>query len=48
MIDLIVGIVTVMAVGSLVLWIGLPRLRTWIEQPKYRILQNDQRQKETK
>ena len=46
MINIIVGIVTVIAAGFLLLWILRPSFRKWVEQPKYTMLRNDQRFKE--
>jgi hypothetical protein len=43
MINIIVGIVTVIAAGFLLLWILRPSFRKWVEQPKYTMLDNDER-----
>jgi hypothetical protein len=43
MINIIVGIVTVIAAGFLLLWIFRPSFRKWVEQPKYTMLENDER-----
>jgi hypothetical protein len=43
MINIIVGIVTVIAAGFLLLWIFRPSFRKWVEQPKYTMLENDDR-----
>ena len=43
MINIIVGIVTVIAAGFLLLWIFRPSFRRWVEQPKYTMLENDER-----
>ena len=48
MINFIVGIISVMAAGLVVVWITRPSFRKWIEQPKYTVLENDRRFKETK
>jgi hypothetical protein len=48
MINFIVVIVSVFAIGFLVLWILQPSFRTWVERPKYMVLENDQRLNETK
>jgi hypothetical protein len=47
MINFIVGIISVMAAGFVVVWIARPSFRKWIEQPKYTVLENDRRFKET-
>ena len=46
MINIIVAIVTAIAAGFLLLWILRPSFRSWVEQPKYTMLENDQRFKE--
>ncbi len=46
MINIIVAIVTIIAAGFLLLWILRPSFRKWVEQPKYTMLENDQRFKE--
>jgi hypothetical protein len=43
MINIIVAIVTLIAADLLLLWILRPSFRTWVEQPKYTMLKNDQR-----
>ena len=43
MINIIVAIVTVIAAGFLLLWIFRPSFRKWVEQPKYTMLENDER-----
>jgi len=48
MINFIVGIVTVIAIGFVLLWVLRPSFRKWVERPKYTVLENDQRLKETK
>jgi hypothetical protein len=48
MIDFIVGLISVIAAGFVSLWILRPSFRKWVEQPKYTVLENDQRFKETK
>jgi hypothetical protein len=48
MINFIVVIISVFAIGFLVLWILQPSFRTWVERPKYMVLENDQRLNETK
>jgi hypothetical protein len=37
-VNLIVLAITLMLVGFLVVWACVPRLRRWIEAPKYRVL----------
>ena len=39
MINFIVGIISVMAAGLVVVWIARPSFRKWIEQPKYTVLE---------
>ncbi len=39
MINFIVGIMSVMAAGLVVVWIARPSFRKWIEQPKYTVLE---------
>ena len=46
MINIIVATVTAIAAGFLLLWIVKPSFRKWVEQPKYTMLENDQRFKE--
>jgi hypothetical protein len=43
MINIIVAIVTLIAAGFLLLWILRPSFRTWVERPKYTMLESDQR-----
>lgn len=43
MINVIVAIVTLIAAGFLLLWILRPSFRKWVEQPKYTMLENNQR-----
>jgi len=43
MINIIVAIVTLIAAGFLLLWILRPSFRTWVERPKYVMLESDQR-----
>jgi hypothetical protein len=38
-VNLIVLAVTLLLVGFLIAWVCFPRLRRWIEAPKYRVLQ---------
>jgi hypothetical protein len=45
MINFIVGIVSVFAIGFLLLGIVQPSFRRWVERPKYAVLENDQRLK---
>lgn len=42
-IDLIIAAVTLLMSGYLVVWCFCPRLRPWIEAPKYQVLTWDQR-----
>ena len=42
-IDLIVAAVSVLMAGFFAVWIFFPRLRPWIEAPKYRVLQQQNR-----
>lgn len=46
MINIIVGIITAIAAGFLLLWILRPSFRKWVEQPKYTMLENDKRFRE--
>jgi hypothetical protein len=48
MINFIVAIVTLIAAGFLLLWILRPSFRTWVERPKYIMLQNDQRYRDAR
>ena len=43
MINIIVAIVTLIVAAFLLLWIFRPSFRKWVEQPKYTMLENDQR-----
>lgn len=43
MINIIVAIVTLIAAAFLLLWIFRPSFRKWVEQPKYTMLEDDQR-----
>jgi hypothetical protein len=43
MINIIVGIITGIAVGFLLLWICRPSLREWFEMPKYKMLEEEKR-----
>jgi hypothetical protein len=43
MINVIVGIITVIAVGFLLIWIWRPSFRKWIEMPKYKMLREERR-----
>jgi hypothetical protein len=38
-VNLIVLAVTLLVAGFLLVWLCFPRLRRWIEAPKYRVLQ---------
>jgi hypothetical protein len=38
-VNLIVFAVTLLVAGFLLAWVCFPRLRRWIEAPKYRVLQ---------
>jgi hypothetical protein len=42
-VNLIVLAVTLLMAGFLAVWLGYPRLRPWIEAPKYRVLEWDRR-----
>jgi hypothetical protein len=42
-INLIVGFVTLLMMAFLVVWIAFPRLRRWMEEPKYRFLERQRR-----
>lgn len=39
-INLIVGFVTLLMAGFVAVWIFVPHLRRWIEEPKYRFLEH--------
>ena len=43
MINVIVGIITVIAVGFLLVWIWRPSFRKSIEMPKYKMLRDEER-----
>jgi hypothetical protein len=43
MINVIVGIITAIAVGFLLVWIWRPSFRKWIELPKYKMLREEKR-----
>jgi hypothetical protein len=43
MINIIVGMITMIAVGFILLWILRPSFRKWVEQPKYTMLESDRR-----
>ena len=43
MINVIVGIITAIAVGFLLVWIWRPSFRKWIEMPKYKMLREEKR-----
>jgi hypothetical protein len=43
MINVIVGIITVIAVCFLLIWIWRPSFRKWIEMPKYKMLREERR-----
>lgn len=47
MINYIVGIVTAIAAAFLLIWIFRPSFRKWVEQPKYRMLEQDERLRDT-
>ena len=47
MMNFIVGIISAITVGFVVLWSIRPAFREWVERPKYTILKNDQRLLET-
>lgn len=42
-VNLIVVAVTLLMLGFLAVWLAYPRLRPWIEAPKYRVLEWEQR-----
>jgi hypothetical protein len=42
-VNLIMVAITLLMVGFLVIWLAYPRLRPWIEAPKYRVLEWDRR-----
>lgn len=41
-INLIVSVVTLMLAGFSLVWLFFPRLRRWMESPKYQVLSWDQ------
>jgi len=43
MINVIIGIITAIAVGFLLVWISRPSFRRWIEMPKYKMLREEKR-----
>jgi hypothetical protein len=43
MINIIVGIITMIAAVFLLNWILRPSFRKWVEMPKYTMLRNDER-----
>jgi hypothetical protein len=47
MINVIVIVVTIIAAGLLLVWILRPGFRKWVERPKYTMLENDQRFRDT-
>ncbi|HEX4588461.1 MAG TPA: hypothetical protein VH120_00920 [Gemmataceae bacterium] len=42
-VNLIVLAVTVLMAGFLFVWLAFPRVRPWMEAPKYRVLEWDRR-----
>jgi hypothetical protein len=42
-VNLIVGFVTLLMAGFLAVWMCFPHLRRWIEEPKYRFLEQQRR-----
>jgi hypothetical protein len=42
-INLLVGAVTLLMLGFAVAWIFFPKLRAWMEAPKYRFLEQQRR-----
>jgi hypothetical protein len=42
-VNLIVLVVTLLMVGFVAVWIFCPRLRPWMEAPKYRFLEQERR-----
>ena len=42
-VNLIVAAVTLMMAGFLAVWIAFPRVRGWMEAPKYRFLEEQRR-----
>jgi hypothetical protein len=44
--NLILAAITLLMAGFLLVWCCLPRLRPWIEAPKYRVLQWERREQE--
>lgn len=42
-VNLIVGFVTLLMAGFVAVWFFFPHLRRWIEEPKYRFLERQQR-----
>ena len=43
MIDVIVGAITVIALGCLFCWAFRPSVRQWFEFPKYKMLEDERR-----
>lgn len=42
-VNLIVGFVTLLMAGFIAVWLLFPHLRRWIEEPKYRFLEQQRR-----
>jgi hypothetical protein len=43
MINITVAIISLIAVGFVIVWILKPSFRNWVERPKYIMLERDQR-----
>jgi hypothetical protein len=43
MINIIVGVITALAVAFLLFWTFRPSFRKWIELPKYKMLEREER-----
>ena len=43
MIDIIVGVITAIALGCLLYWAFRPAVRQWFEFPKYKMLEDEKR-----
>ena len=43
MIDIIVGVISAIAFGTLILWAIRPAARKWFEFPKYKMLEDEKR-----
>ena len=43
MIDIIVGVITAIALGCLLYWAFRPSVRQWFEFPKYKMLEDERR-----